>query len=252
MSKTWRRGEKGASCRRERRGAERRGEDCRVEMPAAQAEPRRITPEWAVARIADRLGFILEKFISDELISLSDRDYYASLLTKSVLDALDEYDPDRKDANGRKCSASHFCLMVLDRRAVNIIENLLRYRRNAVEVPIRSLPEEDAEKFGYVSAWGLSDESRSVRELEFRMDVNTLRGMMTPLEIEIFDERMAGRTYDEIAGRLGFNRFKLARIMANLQKRARICGFFPQSEVRDGTEQKILEKSLHIFRRNAE
>ena len=252
MSKTWRRVEKGASCRRDRRGAAMRCGEWREEAPAEPAEPRRITPEWAVARIGDRLGFVLEKFIADGLISLSDRDYYASLLTKSVLDALGEYDPDRTDANGRKCSASHFCLMVLDRRAVNVIENLLRFRRNAVEVPIRSLPEEDAARYGYVSAWGLSDESRSVRELEFRMDVNTLRGMMTPLEVEVFDERMAGRTYEEIAERLGFNRFKLARVMANLRKRARECGFYPQSEVRDGTERKILEKRLHIFRRDAE
>ena len=225
MSKTWSRSEK--SVRRSARHVREVVEG--GILPAPVERPPKVTAAWAVERMAQHIKYELERMISFNAISVADKEDYTRRINRRIVKAVPVYkrEVSQLKPGSRTASPVHYFTVVVDYELNMIRRFLERLCRNADERPISFLPPEEAQRFGYISAETLSDECKNIRDLEFRMDVNTLRGMMTPLEIEIFDERMAGRTYDEIAGRLGFNRFKLARIMANLQKRARICSMFP-------------------------
>ena len=235
MSKTYRRNGED----RRRRGSRRERRAGEAVFAVEPAEPKHITREWAETRIADRLRFVVAQLQADGWIEKGEAAYYRHILLKLVLDGIANYDPELKDGSGRRCGPTHFLFMVLDRRVLDMKRGISRYRGNAVEVPISMLPQSEALRLGYVSAESLSDGCKAVKDLELKMDVNTLRGMLTRLEAEILDARLCGYTHEEIGGRTGLSRFQINRVMEGVRYKARKCGFFPPSEVRP---QKASEK----------
>ncbi len=75
----------------------------------------------------------------------------------------------------------------------------------------------------------------NIQELWLKMDVETLRQMLTPEERLCFDMRRDGYTDSEIARRLGgkADRIHIDQVVfIHIREKARKCGFFPPSERR--------------------
>ena len=222
MSKTYRRDERRISARLRQVGIEAVDGTCCT-------EPSRVTREWADKRIAERLTWSVTQLVKDGWIAEADYQFHFETIRESVLDAAVGYDPGYRTDDGRSCSASHFCLMLVDRKVANVIREVECYRRYVKEVPISFLPESEAEGHGFISEEVISDGCRTVNDLFFRMDVKVLRGMMTPTELAVFDLRMTEMTMMEIAERLSVSRWFVMRIIRRIQKKAVKCGFAPRT-----------------------
>ena len=233
MSKTWKRGEG----RRERWRRREKWSEVEAECEARKSRtenPRKISAEWAMERIADRVEYVVDELSEQGWIAAADSEYYAALIRDEVAEGVGTYDPSLLDGTGRRCAPSHYCLQMVDRIAANIRRNIGRFRKTFTELPISELPPEQAEKYGFISSDSLSDNSRSVRDVEFRMDVNTLIGLLRPLEAETLARRLEGYTEEEIARKNGLSRFQVMRLLKRIRGVARKCGFVPFSEMRRG------------------
>jgi len=218
--------------RRERnRGAER---------DSAKQAPSVITPEWALSRTLSLRVGILQGLLGDGLIEECDVSFYDDRLKLEVLEAIPEYDSSFRTAAGQKCSATHFCLFILERRAKNIRRDLRRLNgRSSLCVPISQLGAEEARELGYVSEEALGDGARSVRELEFRLDVNTLFGALTSIEAEFLNLRLDDFSERDIVERCRHSRHQVRKVLMRIREKARRFGFLPRSEV----EGKINDNS---------
>ena len=228
MSKTWSRSEK--SVRRSARHVREVVEG--GILPAPVERPPKVTAAWAVERMAQHIKYELERMISFNAISVADKEDYTRRINRRIVKAVPVYkrEVSQLKPGSRTASPVHYFTVVVDYELNMIRRFLERLCRNADERPISFLPPEEAQRFGYISAEALSDECKNIRDLEFRMDVNTLRGTMTPLEVEIFDLRLAEYTQEEIAERMGMSRYSLMRLMKGIRRKARRCGFIPRSE----------------------
>ena len=199
-----------------------------------------ITPEWALERTLGLRVGILQGLLGEGLIEECDVSFYDDRLKLEVLEAIPEYDASFRNADGKKCSATHYCLFILERRAKNIRRDLRRLNaRSSLCVPISQLGAEEAKELGYVSEETLSDNARSVRELEFRLDVNTLYGSLTSIEAEFLNLRLDDFSERDIVERCRHSRYQVRKVLARIQQKARRFGFLPRSEV----EGKINDKS---------
>ena len=122
-------------------------------------------------------------------------------------------------------------IRIAEARRDALREHLRRLYAREGLVRISSLPPEEAEAFGYVSAESLSDGCRSVRDLEWRMDVRALLGMLTKPEAIAFQVLMDGGSQAEAEEAVGITGGTFRRrIMASLRAKCRTCGFVPRGE----------------------
>lgn len=198
-----------------------------VDYTRRSEQPDVITPEWAVERMAEHVNYELERLIDEERIGFEDKAELTATINGRICKSLSAYDGDR-------ASAVHFLNVVVDHELSHIRAALDSLKRNVETKPIAFMSDEEARALGYVSEETLSDGSKCVRDLEFRMDIKVLRGMLRPLELRILNLRLQEFTHAEIGERIGLSRFQVMRLMRRIRSVARKCGFVPPSEVRKG------------------
>lgn len=226
MSKTWRGDE-----RKGRRGA-LRGQSAAIDYTRRSEQPEVVTEEWAVERMAEHVNYVLESLIDTGEVYVVDKEDYRSMINREIIRAVPYYDPDRKDEEGRTSSAVHFLTVVVDNAVQRVRRFNRRMRRGHVTVP----PGERPPLPSWISEKSelLGDGGRSVRELELRMDVNTLFGLLTDVEQRVLAMRLEGHSYNDIGDALGCTRqYVLKAFVPRIQLVARDCGFYPASERRD-------------------
>lgn len=227
MSKTWRREE-----RAKHRGG--RKADRNVDFTRRSEQPEVVTAEWALERMAEHVNYVLEVLISAGEVEVSDKADYAAMINRAIIKAVPAYDPDRRDEAGRTTSAVHFFTVVVDNAAFRVRRFNERMRKGPVTVPI-SDGQGDGGTWGAVSEHSdiLGDRGKTIRDIEFRMDVRTLFGLLTDIERYVLAMRLVGHSYNEIGDSLGCTRqYILKDFVPRIQLVARDCGFFPASERR--------------------
>ena len=234
MGKTYRRGEG-------EYGRGGRGRSAMKERSAVE-EPARITYEWAIARLAEHVNHELEDMIARGMIVPADKDFYANMLYRRICTGVDAYDAERTNEMGLTSTACHYLTVVVDNRIATLREHLRRLYAREGLVRISSLPPGEAEEFGYVSADSLSDGCRSVRDLEWRMDIRSLLGMLTKPEAIAFQVLMDGGSQAEAEEAVGITGGTFRRrIMASLRAKCRTCGFVPRGGARTFSSESLAE-----------
>jgi len=215
-----------------------REEEFPVEYRRKSVQPDLVTAEWAVGRMAEHINYELERMIVTHEIDASDKADYAAMINRRIVKAVPCYDSDcRRGHCGRSASAVHYFTVVVANEINHIRQYLERACRNAVELPIAQLPPDEARKQGFISPASaeFSDGFKNVRQLDFRLDVNTLIGMLTPDEYTVLKMRLLGYTIDEIGDELGCCGSNVKKTyIKSIRKKARACGFVPSSEIRKG------------------
>ena len=200
-------------------------------------QPKSITPEWAMKVTRKRIEYALEDLVKQELILPCEKEDHFWAITERVVKAIDKYDPERKNSDGRTASAMNYLITTVDNAVLNIIEAAKLAAEEMPTVPISSLPPEEAKEQGYISEddVSFSDYCKNVKALELKMDVNTLVGMLTVEELNILKLRFAGFKDVEISRVLGISRFAIVRrVMPKIQAKARKCGFLSREDIRKG------------------
>lgn len=192
-------------------------------------QPDVITPEWAMKMTKPRIEHALQELVVQEVIDQCEVKDYFWIITERVVNAIEKYDPNRRNAEGRTASALNYLLTTVENSVANIIERERRQIRDGEEVPISKLPPEEAKVLGYVSENDVrfSDGCTSVKILEFRMDINTLVGLLTVDELLVLRLRLAGYTVSELSRQLAIPRMTVVRkLMPSIAVKAQHCGFF--------------------------
>lgn len=200
-------------------------------------QPERITPEWAMRMTRQRIEHVLNELVGQGVIDAAEVEDYFWILTERVVDAVDMYDPNRRNEDGRTASAMNYFFTTIDNAVANIVERARRMVRDGEGVPISKLPPDEAKGLGYISEGDMrfSDECKSVKMLELRMDVHALVGLLTADELRVLRLRLAGYTVSELSKELGIPRMTIIRrIIPGIQRKARFCGFHTRDEVRKG------------------
>lgn len=193
--------------------------------------PERVTVEWAVRRMEAHIGYEAERLVLEGVVTLSDREDVESMLREAVIRAAPKYDSGRRGDSGRTSSPVHFLTVVVDNAVLKIRRFRSRLCRDAVEVPIACMCAEDAARLGFFPGARQSDGCRRLSELEFKLDVETLRGTMKALELVAFDLLAGEWTYSEIADRFGISESWFRRgVLKGIRRKARACGFAPRAE----------------------
>ena len=230
MSKTFRydpESEDRFETRLERRTARRvrRAECGDAELEIQDVKPKRepdeITLEWALKRMSRRMNSAVESLVSSGLIDAGEREDYLSILKCHLAKVVPQYSAERTGKDGRTSSAVHFLWRSIDTCMTTARRYLMRKcRRRDLLVRFAS---DDGE------------EAQPVRDVDLRMDLETLYAMLRPDERLCLAMRLEGYTDMEIAERLadGSDRFHVQKVlMKHIQEKARECGFFPASESR--------------------
>ena len=234
MGKTYRRNENAAAfsrgVRSERRDFKRRTQ-----------QPKEISPEWVLKRMEKHINYVLDYLVRNETIPKQDREDCKGKIVLYLLKAIPQYNPERKNDDGKSASAVHYFTLVVDGIAANICDYYNFRKQYYHPVEIVSAAPEEVEKDGAVSveSEALSDHCKSIKELDFKMDVETLYKMLTPEEANFLNLRMAGYTDKEIVEDMGVpNRdYFTIHLLPEIRRKARICGFYPPSEVRAGKDR---------------
>lgn len=246
MSKTFRydpESEDRFETRQERRAAKRgRLAECgdgllEVQCAKPKREPEEITLEWALKRMSRRMNSAVESLVSSGLIDAGEREDYFSILKCHLAKVVPLYSAERTGKDGRTSSAVHFLWRSIDTCMTTARRYLTRKcRRRDMLVRIASGDEEETQPGVELAPSDICDRRcRSVRDVDLRLDLETLFSMLRPDERLCLSMRLEGYTDMEIAERLGdgSDRFHVQKVlMKHVQEKARECGFFPASELR--------------------
>jgi len=197
-------------------------------------QPETITEEWALEIMDDRIQWWLTGQVLNGLFVEDERAEYEAMLRKAVSRAAAAYRPERRNAEGQSASAANYIRTSLEHAMNKIANSILDLRQKFTTVPIVSDPPVLAIQNGCISEEDvrLCDECRSVRELDFRMDVRTLFRMLTPPCARYLKLRLAGYTKEEVSERMGLSYYVIRQeILPKLRKKALLCGFEPRSKV---------------------
>lgn len=200
-------------------------------------QPENITPEWAMKMMKPRIEHALKELLDQEIIRQHEVEDYFWIVTERVADATHSYDPERRNAEGRTASALNYLRTTVENTIANIITSAGRMLRDGQEVPITSLPPDEAKDLGYISENDMrfSDGCKTLKMLELWMDTHTLVGMLTPDELRVLRLRLAGFSVSELSKRLAIPRMTVIRkLIPGIQRKARFCGFFTRDEIRKG------------------
>ena len=226
MSKTWRRrpsGEDGPRCGGSRGKYERR-----------HVQPRRLTVEWVIEHVSDRIDFVVRSLVETETIREEEAEDYASILRTEVIEKFGTYRDDivagETGPRGRSLaqgSALTYFRAVIHNKMVNLIREIERDGSVFADTPIALLPEGEREGYGCRDERDVafSDECRSVKEIDFRLDLNTLVGHLLPQEYRVFVLRLKDKTFRECAAETGLSEAKVRRLMKSVAEKAESLGF---------------------------
>ena len=199
--------------------------------PEMRKEP--VTREAVSAMISGRVESDLRKLVAAGVLKPQDIDHWASYVEDKVCALADRFDPGHIGKNGKPVTASTYFIGAAIKHVMHVSRYLGQKKRKANLITISTASAEEAAKNGMVAEESLSDGCRSVKELEFKMDVATLYSMLTPDERKILDMRRDGMTNGEIGEQFGRDRHWIEKtVLPKIQAVARKCGFFPQSEIR--------------------
>lgn len=229
--------------RLERRAARRvRRAECgdaglEIQDVKPKREPDEITLEWALKRMSRRMNSAVESLVSSGLIDAGEREDYLSILKCHLAKVVPQYSAERTGKDGRTSSAVHFLWRSIDTCMTTARRYLMRKcRRRDLLVRFASDDGEEAQPGVELVPSDICDgRCRSVRDVDLRMDLETLYAMLRPDERLCLAMRLEGYTDMEIAERLadGSDRFHVQKVlMKHVQEKARECGFFPASESR--------------------
>ena len=175
----------------------------------------------------------LRRLVENGVMLPQDSEHWSEYIADKVCALLPKFDPNHIGKNGKRISASTYFIGAALKYTLHVCRYLGQKKRQAVIVSISDKSPEDAKLDGDVSVECLSDECRSVRELEFKMDVETMRMMLGQEERVVLEMLMEEYTHEEIAAKLGCRRLRVTRtLVPHIQNVARACGFIPQSEIR--------------------
>ena len=200
-------------------------------------QPECITPEWAMEMMKPRIEHAVKELLAQGIIKPCEVEDYFWIVSERVADAVDRYDPERRNDEGRTASALNYLRTTVENTIATIIVSSGRLVRDGQEVPITALTPSEAGELGFISENDIrfSDGCRTVKMLELRMDTHTLIGMLTPDELQVLRLRLAGFTVTELSKSLVIPRMTVIRkLVPDIQRKARSCGFVPKSEVRKG------------------
>ncbi len=209
----------------------RRVKDCAV---VVYSEDALSAAQYAslLERISDMVRYRIEKMIEDGIIEAGDRVFRAFWLYRRAAELIPRYDPARKGAaSGRKASLFTFISRMLDYDVRMYRRRILAERSRFVEIRDGLDPSGCGAECG--SGWCLSDRCRSVEALIFRMDFETLLGMLAADERECLLMRMEGCGIEEISDALGCGAnkwYRFGKLMRNVAKAAVKCGYLPKAE----------------------
>ena len=200
-----------------------------------------IDKEWVVERMATRVRCAVDDLIRDELICEGEREDYIAKYNWMLLKYSEKYDPNRVGKDGRTASPLHYLRIVESGITSNIRDYALYRKKYFHGRALVQTPDEAKETPGSICVEDvkLSDGCKSVKELELRMDIQTLKEMLDEEEEIFLEMRLEGYTQDEIAVEIGkktgvsCDRDHVRKVvMVHVQVKARKCGFFPPSEKR--------------------
>jgi len=192
------------------------------------AQPEIITVEWAHKVTKPRIAYAVRNLASNGHIKPFETEDYELLFRDRVSDAVEKYDPYRRDEFGRQASALNYCISAVDNFMLSVIAWSKMKLRCGHETPISTLPPEEANESGCISVEDelFSDRCRSVKAIDFRMDAETYFGMLSGVELEVVKLRLAGFTISDVCRQLGLTRMHVVRkLVPSIQRKARICGF---------------------------
>ena len=206
-----------------------------------------MTPEWALELMKDRVLAVVDLLAVRNIIARHECDDYAQIINMHICRILPDYDGERKNAKGRKAGVERYLSVAIDNVAKNIKKHVASRRKNLPTMPIIEVDDEDEDDENKKECEGeaFCDRCRSIKDLWFRMDYETLLRMLTREERLTLAFRIEGFTYPEIAEkvslRLGVtvDRFHIMNVtMERIRTAARKCGFVPPWE----TWEKAYEK----------
>jgi len=223
--------------------------DGRVRYVRRAPQPEAVSPEWAEAAMANHIRLWLDRAVRMGLFCEAEREEYAAMLNETARRAADRYRPEVVNGNGETSSPLHFVRLAVDNRMHTIAGRIIAYRRKYPAVPIVSDPPSEAVRKGCISDEDarLSDRCRSIRELEFRMDVATLFSRLPPLCAAFLRNRIAGGTKEEASELLGVSLYMIREeLIPAIRREAVLCGFLPRSMVEgERPWRKKTEKVSH-------
>ena len=199
-----------------------------------------IDMDWAISRMATRVNCVVNDLIKDELICEGEREDYIAKYNWMLLKYSEKYDPNRVGKDGRTASPLHYLRIVESGITSNIRDYALYRKKHFRGRALVQTPDEAKETPGSICVEDvkLSDGCKSVKELELRMDIQTLKEMLDEEEEIFLEMRLEGYTQDEIAVEIGkktgvsCDRDHVRKVvMLHVQVKARKCGFYPREEV---------------------
>jgi len=212
-------------------------------------QPERITSEWALEVMDRHLQMWLSRQVELGIIEECERDEYEAMVRDVICRAAATYNPAWTDSEGRTASAMNYIRTAADNKMGQIAKRILLQRKRFTKVPIVADPPAEAERMGCISEEDgrLGDRCRSVGELEFRMDVETLMRMLPRNCADYLKCRIGGMTTVEASRCIGLSRYVIrTEIVPALRETALACGFEPRATVEGPRPwRKKKEKSSH-------
>lgn len=236
MSKSYRydpEAESGRGCGESRgdggwRRGRRRGEGGKARSAAVPETP---TLEWAVAKMGRHIEFEAERLVTDGIIPLCEKEDAMSVMRVALIAALPRYDAERVAQDGETCGIVHFLTVVVDNAMHKMRRFHSRLCRTGETIPLPAAEPDGAGAFGPDEGSPFFGRCRSVRVADFRMDVETLRGMLTAVEREAFDLLLEEQSYVAIAKKFGISESWFRRsVLSGIRRKAVKCGFVPASK----------------------
>ncbi len=209
-----------------------RRDDERRKHTREDVQPEHITPEWALERMEPAVDYAVRTLVDSGIIEADEMEDCAQEIRVRVARAAGMYDKERLGLTGRRASAVHYLTVVIESTRKNIIRAAVRYARSAKMVSLDENGEGDVGTPGESAC--LSDISRSFRELEWNMDMATLRELMSPRECAAFDMMIEGHAATSIMDEIGvyggsFYRHVIEPLRCLLGK----CGYAPLGQNTD-------------------
>lgn len=199
----------------------------------------RIDKEWIVTRLEKRVKCVVESLICDNLICEWEREDYIERYNWMLIKQSLKYDPTRVGYEGKTSSPLHFMRIVDSGVALNIRDYALyrkkHFRRYTLAQTVREAKE--TPEAICVEESRISDYCRSIKELEFRMDVLTLEKELNEEGKIFLQMRLHEQSHEKIAESIAIqtrtrcDRDHVRKVVAPyVQAIARKLGFSPLSE----------------------
>lgn len=250
---SWERGDEDFGCGldEEGEGMVRRSRPRKARQVAPVHPP--MSEEWAMEVVAPTIAKELRGLAERKIIALHEVEDYTQILNVHVCRVLPLYDSGHVGGNGKPASVERYLNVAVCSAVTDIVRTAMT-RKSCL--PTAQMPdpvggeERECDRKCSDNHY-VSDGCRSIRDLWFRMDLETLCMMLTREERITTSLRVQGYTYPEIAEEVSealgvsVDRFHIMNVtMERIRKAARKCGFVPSCEM----GRRILENRSHFFR----